>query len=70
MSGEMKIIVRPHGSLKVEGNVPLYDNDGNRIPTPEDRPYSLCRCGHSKDKPFCDSSHKMCAWDPTLATRT
>lgn len=66
MSDEPKIIVRPHGSLKVEGGIPLYDNDGNRIPTPEGRPYSLCRCGQSKNKPFCDASHKECDWDPTL----
>jgi len=63
---DAKIIVRPHGSLKVEGDIPLFDSDGNRIPTPEGRPYSLCRCGHSRNKPFCDSSHKDCVWDPTL----
>ena len=67
---EAKIVVRPTGSYKVEGGIPLFDHEGNRIPTPEDRPYSLCRCGHSKDKPFCDASHKTCEWDPTLAPRS
>ena len=65
---EVKITVRP-GSLKVEGDVPLFDADGNRIPTPEGRPYSLCRCGHSKNKPFCDSSHKTIEWDGSLGTK-
>ncbi len=63
----IRITVSPRGSLRVEGGVPLYDSEGNRIPTPEDRPYSLCRCGQSSRKPFCDGTHKTCDWDPTLA---
>jgi CDGSH-type Zn-finger protein len=63
---ELKITVRPQGPLKVEGDIPLFDAEGNRIPTPEGRPYSLCRCGHSKDKPFCDGSHKTAEWDGSL----
>ena len=65
---EVRITVRP-GSLKVEGDVPLFDAEGNRIPTPEGRPYALCRCGHSKDKPFCDSTHKTIEWDGSLGAK-
>ncbi|HSG48735.1 MAG TPA: CDGSH iron-sulfur domain-containing protein [Longimicrobiales bacterium] len=64
---EMKIIVSPNGSLRVEGEIPLFDHEGNRIPTPEGRPYSLCRCGHSTRKPFCDGSHRRAEFDGTLA---
>ena len=64
---EAKIIVRATGSYKVEGGIPLFDSEGNPIDTPPDgRPYSLCRCGHSRTKPFCDASHKTCEWDSSL----
>jgi CDGSH-type Zn-finger protein len=66
---DVKITVRANASLKVEGDVPLFDADGNRIPTPEGRPYALCRCGHSKNKPFCDASHKDVVWDGAPAHR-
>lgn len=29
-------------------------------------PVHLCRCGASKNKPYCDGSHTRAAWDPTL----
>jgi CDGSH iron-sulfur domain-containing protein 3 len=64
---EPRITVRGTGSLKVEGDIPLFDEAGNQIPTPEGRPYSLCRCGQSQRKPFCDGAHNSCEWDPALA---
>lgn len=29
-------------------------------------PVALCRCGESKNKPYCDGSHLNAAWDPRL----
>ncbi|NJO00490.1 MAG: CDGSH iron-sulfur domain-containing protein [Bacteroidia bacterium] len=52
----VKIQVRTNGSLLVEGNFELLDANGNVIETKER--ISLCRCGASKNKPFCDGSHK------------
>ena len=52
----VKIFAKPNGSLRVTGKVDIVDADGNLIETKEY--FSLCRCGHSKEKPFCDGSHR------------
>ena len=46
----------PDGPLKVEGNVELITGTGLKIGTHEKA--FLCRCGASKNKPYCDGSHK------------
>ena len=53
------IKVRQNGSLLVEGDdVKLIDWNGNEYKPANPQKFALCRCGHSKNKPFCDSSHK------------
>ncbi|MCB1384935.1 MAG: CDGSH iron-sulfur domain-containing protein [Nitratireductor sp.] len=47
---------RESGPLAVKNLKTFVDHDGNAI---EVKPVmALCRCGHSKNKPFCDGSHK------------
>ncbi len=50
------IKVNDNGSYRVSGEVELVDAEGNRFTTKES--FSLCRCGLSNSKPFCDGSHK------------
>ena len=64
-----RIKVTKDGPYVVSGNVPLAEEDivvgsdgeparwdkGPSFPVRET--YALCRCGASKDKPFCDGSH-------------
>ncbi len=52
----VKIQVRANGSLRVTGTVDFVDAEGKIIRTETN--FSLCRCGHSQDKPFCDGSHR------------
>jgi len=54
-----KLTVRKDGSLRVEGEFTICDAEGNAFNLGGRTMISLCRCGHSKDKPFCDSSHKQ-----------
>ena len=61
---ETRIAVRPNGPYRVFGPVRLFDNDGNEFELPEGQWYTLCRCGHSENKPFCDSSHKEAGFNP------
>jgi cystathionine gamma-lyase len=50
------IKVRENGPYKVTGPVTLTDAHGTALPLPEGA-LVLCRCGRSKTKPYCDSSH-------------
>lgn len=52
---DVTIRVNDNGPYKVEGTVTLVDAEGNEYQKKEK--YYLCRCGHSKNKPFCDGSH-------------
>ncbi|CAB4603418.1 MAG: CDGSH iron-sulfur domain-containing protein [Actinobacteria bacterium] len=56
MSEKVQIRIKENGSIRVKGTVEIVDADGNVIETKSD--FSLCRCGLSKEKPFCDGSHK------------
>jgi CDGSH-type Zn-finger protein len=61
------ITVRPNGNYRVEGRFRIIDVDGNEFPV-EGRVVTLCRCGASKNKPFCDSTHRTIGFDaPTKA---
>jgi CDGSH-type Zn-finger protein len=53
-----KIIVRNDGPLRVEGEIDLVDMEGRPYGLAGRSVLSLCRCGHSASKPFCDGSHK------------
>ena len=66
---DMKITVTRHGPYMVIGRVPLMVMEIRNDPEghcrtwrkvrefPDQEQYSLCRCGQSKNKPFCDGTH-------------
>lgn len=52
----VNIKVTKDGPLHVRKGASLIDSNDKPIDTQGD--LWLCRCGHSKNKPFCDGSHK------------
>jgi CDGSH-type Zn-finger protein len=56
---EVKITVKNNGPYRVEGleNLKLVDADGNEWDLAGKAGISLCRCGASTKKPFCDGTH-------------
>ena len=64
---DVKITVRNNGPLKIEGDpITLLDQDGKPFGLAGRTIISLCRCGQSANKPFCDSAHKACAFASTV----
>ena len=56
---QVKITVRPNGPYRVEapeGTVELVDANGNPYDLTGKPAFSLCRCGGSIHKPFCDGT--------------
>ncbi len=60
---EVTIQVRANGSYKVTGPVTVVDAEGREFELPPGSAIALCRCGHSKNKPFCDSTHKQIGFE-------
>ena len=58
----VKITVRKNGPYRVEapeGSIELVDANGNKYDLTGKAAFSLCRCGGSKNKPFCDGQHSV-----------
>jgi len=49
------IVVEADGPYRCDGAMELCDSDGNRTALLQEA--RLCRCGRSRDKPFCDDAH-------------
>lgn len=75
-AGQVPVVTircREHGPLVVElpegsGGGPavalrVTDHLGQPFPVPaHKRAVALCRCGQTKNRPFCDGSHKGCGF--------
>ena len=61
-----KITVRSDGSIRVEGDFEIADQDGKVFGLAGRNKIGLCRCGHSETKPFCDGSHKKVNFQSTI----
>lgn len=53
-----KLTINNNGSIKIDGDFEILDSSGAAYGLQGRTIVSLCRCGHSANKPFCDGSHK------------
>ena len=58
-----KITVKDNGSIKVEGDFEICDSSGTPFGLAGRKAISLCRCGHTKNSPFCDGAHASCRFE-------
>ena len=64
-----KITVRSNGSIRIEGDFEIVDSEGAVFDLAGRTTISLCRCGHSENKPFCDGSHKKVGFYSEIKAR-
>jgi CDGSH-type Zn-finger protein len=57
-----KITIANNGPIRIEGDFVIVDPEGQAFGLAGRTAISLCRCGHSENKPFCDGSHKKTAF--------
>ncbi|TGE34620.1 CDGSH iron-sulfur domain-containing protein [Desulfosporosinus sp. Sb-LF] len=75
MLKDKKLRILKNGPYIISGDIPLSEKiivskgkeneykDGRELPQAQG--YALCRCGKSKNPPFCDGSHEKAGFDGT-----
>ena len=58
-----RIKVTKNGPLMVGGDCALIDSEDREVASCG--PFALCRCGGSKNKPYCDGTHVKIGFDDT-----
>jgi CDGSH-type Zn-finger protein len=53
---KVTIKINDNGSFRINGDVELVDGNGDQFEV--GATFSLCRCGASEKKPFCDGTHR------------
>lgn len=64
-----RITVNHNGSIRVEGEFEILDPNGKPFGLAGRAQISLCRCGQSANKPFCDGSHRRVGFTDQVEAR-
>jgi CDGSH-type Zn-finger protein len=60
MADPVVIRCRENGPYLIQAPAKVMDHLGNEFAMPHGKEnIALCRCGHSKNKPFCDGNHRQ-----------
>jgi len=54
---ETQVAPQPNGPLYLHGRLRIVDRQGRLVR--QATRLALCRCGHSRNKPFCNNSHRL-----------
>jgi CDGSH-type Zn-finger protein len=52
-----KVTILKNGPIRIEGEFSITDPEGKTFGLAGRTVISLCRCGMSENKPFCDGTH-------------
>ena len=63
------ITVINNGPIRIEGEFSILDPEGHAFGLAGRTLISLCRCGQSQNKPFCDGSHGRTGFQDTVTAR-
>jgi CDGSH-type Zn-finger protein len=64
-----KVTALHNGPLRIEGEFEICDPSGQVFGLAGRTVISLCRCGHSENKPFCDGAHTRMGFEHTCVAR-
>jgi CDGSH-type Zn-finger protein len=68
-----KVTIRKNGPARIEwegsGDFLICDAEGAAYDLAGRTAISLCRCGQSENKPFCDGKHKECGFESEVKAR-
>lgn len=63
---QIKLTVLKNGPLRVsdpDGEIELIGSDGQPLTPSRPTLFSICRCGASTEKPFCDGTHSRIGFE-------
>jgi CDGSH-type Zn-finger protein len=69
MEDPVTIVCNANGPLRITGNFVIKDPQGNAFDLSGRTTISLCRCGHSENKPFCDGTHNRVGFQSVVEAR-
>ena len=64
-----KVTVFSNGPIRIEGEFEILDPTGAAFGLAGRTVISLCRCGQSANKPFCDGSHNRIGFSDAVTAR-
>ncbi len=71
MSDLVEVTCNDNGSIRISGgDFVIKDGKGNAYDLSGRKAITLCRCGASMNKPFCDGAHNRTGFNSELEAKT